>query len=408
MSHDPPTPSPVVPAPLPLSEAAQHGGTTPSVTADASPAAAPGTAPQAMGRGEHPAWWWAGAGVVALCGLLGLSLAWQTQQRLNQLERELVRRHDATAAQAGEAQSAAKQSQDQVRDALARVAVLDARVAEVAVQRAQIEELIASLSRSRDENVLVDIEAGLRVAMQQSAITGSAEPLVAMLRQSDERLARYKQPRLEGVRRAIARDLDRARSVAGVDVSSLAIRLDEAIRLLDEVPLVATLASSSQALKARTAPAKPLGAGRAGAPGAPAASEPAEAGGLWSQFLVWVGRWPQWTDAIWQESRSLLRVTRIDHPEAMLMAPEQAYFVRENAKLRLLNARLALLSRQFDTAQSDIQAAHQALERYFDPQSRRFALVSEAMKAVSAQARQVVLPRPDDTLAALSAAGGSR
>jgi uroporphyrin-3 C-methyltransferase len=366
--------------------------------------AQPPLAPPAGGQREHPAWWWVGAGVVALCGLLALSLAWQTQQKLNQFERELVRRHDATAAQAGQASATARQSQDQVRDALARVAVLDARVAEVAVQRAQIEELIASLSRSRDENVLVDIEAGLRVAMQQSAITGSAEPLVAMLRQSDERLARYKQPRLEGVRRAIARDLDRARSVAGVDVSSLAIRLDEAIRLMDEVPLVSSLASSSAALKAKVAPPKALPAQRP----APGPDSPLAEPGLWPQFLAWLGRWPQWAQAVWQESSALLRVTRIDHPEAMLNAPEQAYFVRENTKLRLLNARLALLSRQFDTAQSDIQAAHQSLERYFDPQSRRYALVSEAMKAVSGQARQVVLPRPDDTLAALSAAGASR
>ena len=76
------------------------------------------------------------------------------------------------------------------------------------MQRSQLEDLIQSLSRSRDENIVVDIESALRVAQQQSTLSGSAEPLVAVLRQSDERLQRYNQPRLEGVRRAIARDLD--------------------------------------------------------------------------------------------------------------------------------------------------------------------------------------------------------
>ena len=73
-----------------------------------------------------------------------------------------------------------------------------------------------SLARSRDENLVADIEAALRVALQQSALTGSAEPLVAALQQADERLARSNQPRLERVRRAIARDLDRVQA-ASVD-----------------------------------------------------------------------------------------------------------------------------------------------------------------------------------------------
>ena len=98
----------------------------------------------------------------------------------------------------------AKQAHEGMGAAAAKVALLEARVAEVALQRTQLEDLIQSLSRSRDENLLVDIEAAIRMAQQQGAITGSTEPLVLVLRQSDERLARYSQPRLEGVRRAIA------------------------------------------------------------------------------------------------------------------------------------------------------------------------------------------------------------
>src|SRR5205085_8136758 len=72
---------------------------------------------------------------------------------------------------------------------------------------------------------------------------------------------------------------------------------------------------------------------------------------------AWIDGWNAMWDRAWYEVRSLVRVTRIDHPEAMLLAPDQAFFLRENLKLRLLNARLALLARQFDSAQSDLQAA---------------------------------------------------
>ena len=114
------------------------------------------------------------------------------------------------------------------------------------------------------------------------------------------------------------------------------------------------------------------------------------------------------TQRVWFEAKSLVRVTRIEHPDAMLLEPEQAFFLKENLKLRLLNARLALLSRQFETAQTDIGGARTMIERYFDRSARRTTLTTELLAQVAAQARTVRVPRPDDTLAALAAATAGR
>ena len=111
---------------------------------------------------------------------------------------------------------------------------------------------------------------------------------------------------------------------------------------------------------------------------------------------------------VWSEVKGLIRVTQIDHPEAMLMAPEQAWFLRENLKLRLLNARLALLSRQFDTVQADLRDAQTSLDRYFDRASRKVAITADLVRQVATQARQMSLPRPDETLAALAATQAGR
>jgi uroporphyrin-3 C-methyltransferase len=292
-------------------------------------------------------------------------------------------------------------AQQLTRDIAAKVALLDARLAEVALQRGQLEELIQSMSRSRDENVIVDIEASIRVAMQQSAITGSAEPLIVTLRQADERLLRYKQPRMEGVRRAVLRDLDRVKAISGVDVATLTIKLDEVVRLLDELPLLARADLPGEVL-AQSPPRKEAAAS------SPGASPDTAVGKLeqgWAQALR---RWDGLTRMVWDEARNLLRVTRIEHPEAMLVAPEQSYFLRENLKLRLLNARLALLSRQFDTAQADLRNVQDNLNRYFDPRSRKLVAATELLRQVTGQARQVNLVRPDDTLAALLAAAAGR
>jgi len=113
-------------------------------------------------------------------------------------------------------------------------------------------------------------------------------------------------------------------------------------------------------------------------------------------------------DNVWTEIRSLVRITRIDQPEAMLIAPDQAFFLRENLKLRLLNARLAVLARQFGAAQSDLRWAQGAIERYFDRSSKRTQLAADQIRQVTLQLRQASIARPDDTLAALASAGAPR
>jgi len=341
-------------------------------------------------------WFWTGVALLVLLAGISLALAYSAQQRVSMLEKELVRRQQDSQGQSGEARMLAKQAQEGTRENAAKIALMEAKVSEVAIQRGQLEDLIQSLSRSRDENVLVDIDAGVRVALQQTAITGSAEPLVSALKQADERLTRYNQPRLEGVRRAIARDLDRVKAVGVADLPSLSIKLDEAVRMIDELPLLAV----AEPHKAASAPAA-----------APKAAQ-SRSGSVGESSNGWMKTWNDTvsnaSDRVWGEVKSLVRVTRIDHPEAMLLAPDQAFFVRENLKLRLLNARLALLSRQYDTAQSDLQAAHAVLEKYFDRSSRRLVLTSDLIKQVSLQARLVAVPRPDDTLAAISAASAGR
>jgi uroporphyrin-3 C-methyltransferase len=342
-------------------------------------------------RAARSAQWLA---VIALAlTALALAIAWQTQQRVRSLERELVLRQDASQRDAADARAVARTAHELAQDAAAKSALLEARVSEAAMQRSQVEELLSSVARSRDENVVADVEAAIRVALQQSALTGSAEPLVLTLKQADERLARYNQPRLERVRRAIARDLERARAQGAVDVATLAARLDEAVRLVDELPLLAV----GRAPAAAAAPA-PAAAASAVEPDA-AALGWRERAGAW---------WRQGTEHVRNELRALVRVTKIDHPESVLAAPEQQVFLRENLKLRLLNARLALFARQFDIAQADLRDAQRALDRYFDRSSKRVQAAGDALRQVASQSRQTVLPRPDETLAALAAAAAGR
>jgi uroporphyrin-3 C-methyltransferase len=314
--------------------------------------------------------------LVALLALGSSALLWQ---KLNTIQEQLARQSADAGSNAVEARAMARQAQDLARDVAARQAVTDTRLSEVALQRTQLEDLMQSLSRSRDENLVVDIESSLRLAQQQAQLTLSAEPLLAALRAADQRLARAAEPRLTRVRAAIGRDIERIRSAAVADVPSVLLRLDEVARQIDELPLANGVGQSSARPAQKSDPAvKPV---------------------------AW---WQQWLTAVHDEARALVRVSRIDQPEAALVSPEQGFFLRENLKLRLMNARLALLARQIDAARADVATASGALGKYFDPAARRTQQAAASLQQMQAQLRNVDVPRIDETLAALGAAATTR
>jgi len=318
-------------------------------------------------------------GVFAVVAVLALAASVLLWQKLSTIQEQLARQSADAGSHATEARAIARQAQELARDIAARQAVTDTRLSEVALQRSQLEDLIQSLSRSRDENLVVDIESGLRLAQQQAQLTLSAEPLLASLRSADERLARSGEPRLARVRSAITRDIDRIKAAAVADVPGILVRLDEIARQIDELPLANAPRTSAPS----------TGPSAKGTPEAPA----------WWQRLLGM---------VQEEARALLRVSRIDQPEAVLLAPDQGFFLRENLKLRLMNARLGLLSRQIDAARADVATASSALNKYFDPQSRRTQAAAAALQQIQAQLRVVDVPRIDETLATLAAVAAGR
>jgi uroporphyrin-III C-methyltransferase len=342
---------------------------------------------------------------------VGVSVgAWQ---RLGKAEQELARRGADTLAEAAAAKALAVQADAQSKEMQARLGVAEIRLSEVSLQRSQLEELMLSVSRSRDDSLVQDLESALRLAHQQTQLTGSVQPLISALQGAEQRIERSAQPRLNPVQRAIARDIERIRAASLVDVPALAARFDELVRNLDELPL-----RNAMPIRAVSV-ADPDGLAEPDVPDAsavadiegPRTEEPATGplGRVWAT----VGSWgqqlgEQWWRLLRSAGSDLVRVSRIDQPEAALLAPEQSYFLRENIKLKLLNARLGLLARQLDTARSDVQGARILIERYFDPDAPATRLTLETLQQLQTDLRQEALPRPDDTLAALTVAARGR
>jgi len=319
-------------------------------------------------------------GLLALVAVVALLMALALWQKVSGMQEQLARQSADALSQSLEARTLARQAQEVVRDTAARLALAETRVGEVALQRAQLEELMQSLSRSRDENLVIDIEAAVRLALQQAQVTGNVQPLLAALKAGDTRIARAAQPRLAPLQRAMQHDADRLRSSASADNGDALQKLDELMRMVDDLLALNAVAVRGGGLD--TLQVEPL---------------PANAP-WWQRFLMMVRT----------EARSLLRVGRIERPEAVLLTPEQTFFLRENLKLKLLNARLALLSRQVDTARGEMATVSAAINRYFDPASRRVQAAATLVQQVQAQIRTSEPPRVDETLAALATAAAGR
>ena len=336
-------------------------------------------------QGQFAKWAFA---VVAALALIGALVSVWTVFKLNGIQEILAKQTSDVSTQAVEARVSAKQAEELARDTAARLAVTDAKLSEVALQRAQLEDLMQSLSRSRDENLVVDIESAIRLAQQQSQLTGSVQPLLAALQSSQMRLTKVAQPRLAPLLRAIVRDIEQIKATPVTDTPTLLIKIDELVRAVDNLVLLNAVGASgvnNAAIKTATA----------------------------SETLSWaraisMSWWEKMLNDLWRNAQGLVRISRIDRPEASLLAPEQSYFVRENLKLRLLNVRLAVLARHFESAEADMNQVTRDLNKYFDVSSGQGPLTVTLARDVLAQSKNTEIPRIDATLAALTTAAAGR
>ena len=244
-----------------------------------------------------------------------------------------------------------KDAQDGLREAQAKIALLESRLSESQNQQAALEALYRELAPSRDEWALTEIEQVLQLASQQLQLARNVPSALTALQLADSKLQRLDRPQFVPLRRALARDMDRLKAVPYVDVPGISLRLDQAIAAVDSLPL---------ALEERLPP-----------PAAPA--PPADESG-WRRFLR----------AVWQDVRQLIRVENLDRPEVPLLAPQQQFFLRENLKLRLLSARFSLLFHDQQNFRADLIAADAWLRKYFDTRAPAVSTLQTLLKQMQA------------------------
>lgn len=323
-----------------------------------------------------------------LLAVLALLLAlqwWSNRSELRQLRREMAQRLQTGDTVATESRTIAKTVQDDVKELQAKVSVLEGKQVEGQSQQLALEQLYQELSRSSDDWALAEIEQVLSTASQQLQLAGNVQGALIALQNADARLSRSDKPQFITIRRALARDMEKLKALPSVDVTGIALRLDSLISQVDRLPL---LADEKPALPAT--PARNRGTAAEGTP----APGPAWLGNL-------NDKWQSFSSEMWAEIRQLLRVRTVDTPDALMLSPSQAYYVRENLKLRLLSARLALLSRNENAFRSDLMAAQDTINRYFDTRARQTQSAQTLLKQVQASDLTIEMPTLNESLGAV-------
>nr|WP_311526592.1 fused uroporphyrinogen-III synthase HemD/membrane protein HemX [uncultured Ralstonia sp.] len=398
--------STVTQTPVPSSAPASAYTSTPaSAPAAAKPSPAPAAPPAALAptmtvnhaprRGSWLIW-------VALVVVVAAVAALQV--RNERLARDIRQRAQLNETLAQEMRVLSRADQDAVAQLQQKFGALDARTVETRDRQTTLEQANQDLLRNRDDWQRAEIQRSLEVAAEQLQLTGNVPGALAALQTVDARLATLDKPQFNAARRAVSRDMAKLKAMPSFDLAGAALRLDDAINAVDTLPLI----SSAQPLDAEQAAQAPHAATKStknakvrAAASEPAASMPANAG--WSAGVrAWWGR--LWND-VRSELGQIVQVRRVDQTEALLLSSDQAWFLRENLKLRLMNARLALLSRNDAVFRADLGRADTLLARYFDTQSSRVTTVQNQLAQVRTTAGTLQVPTLADSLAAVRGSG---
>ncbi|MBM3347778.1 MAG: hypothetical protein FJY55_14980 [Betaproteobacteria bacterium] len=315
-----------------------------------------------------PAWRqpWPIAAVV-----LALIVAWQwwdSRGTMSALRTEMASKLHESDSDSRDARVTARKAEEAVREAQARLAQLDGKLTESQNQQVALEALYQELSRNRDEWALAEIDQILTIASQQLQLAGNVQAALVALQTADARLARGDRPQFIPLRKVLARDIERLKATPSLDIVGLTLKVDQVSALIDSMPLV---------IDERLKPVA-------------VASRPADA-----------GFWARLGHEVWDELKSLVRVDVMDRPDPGLVSPTQAFFLRENLKLRLLNARLALLSRNETVYRQDMRTAQAWVDRWFDARARQTQAVQTSLRQLAAVSVQIEIPTIAESLNAV-------
>lgn len=192
-------------------------------------------------------------------------------------------------------------------------------------------------ARSRNDWLLAEAEYLMRLANQRLTLEQDIDSAEAMLTNADKIIAEINDPGLTEVRQALATEVVSLQQISHLDYQGLYLKLDALIRSIDafEQNAIVRQDTVKKAIENTDNPTeKP------------------------NQFMV------IWSN-IWSDLKKAVLIRRLDTPVEPLLAPEQDYYLKQNLRLMLEQASLALIDKNTVIYQSSLSKARAWLDQYF-------------------------------------------
>ena len=311
--------------------------------------------------------------LLAVFALVIALLTWLSNYRqAESLNQELAKRLSVFDSRSMESRTLANQAEESSRALLVKVGVLEQKLADSQNQQLALEALYQELARGRDETALAEIEQLLVSASNELQLAGNVKAALIALQAADTRLARLDRPPLFPLRKAIGKDIERLRAAPFVDMSGLTLKLDSLIDLVGTLNLL---------------PGQPEG-------------ERVVATKKNTSAKSW---WQRFAKEAWEDFTRLVQIQDMGKAEMPLLAPEQAYFARENVRLRLLSARLSLLAHDDKTFKTDLKTVREWIHHYYNDKEPSVQSALQTLTQLSASQTRVDIPDITASLQALRA-----
>lgn len=232
-----------------------------------------------------------------------------------------------------------------------------------------IDGLAEDLGRKRSDWALAETEQLLLIANYRLQLARDVETAVAALRAADGQLQKLADPSLLPVRKLIAGEITALQGLDRADVPGIALRLGSMASTLEQLPLH---------VERRFVTAAPV------------------TGAVTTESTSLDTLRQMWRDLL-----GLIRIRETTKGQKPLLPPEQDYFLRENLRLMLYGAQLAVLQGDTGTYTQNISSARRWIGDYFDTETQVVTNMQEELQALLDEKITVELPDVSASLGAL-------
>ncbi len=241
------------------------------------------------------------------------------------------------------------------------------RVAAMQVSQQEMTDYIDVLREKnqhlRKDWLLMESEYLIQLANYRLLFERDINTAIVALESADQRLRDTGDPGIIGVRKVIAEAVQELRQIPQADLAGLSLQLSAINKEIDKLPL------QTPDPKSRAIPEQ-------------------EKEHVASQ----VDSWSQLPAAIWKDLKGLVQIRDHEAPLQPMLAPKERFFLIENVRLQLEQARLAMLAGQPAVYKERIDTAAEWIGEHFDTKANITMATLDSLNKLSKESIAPELP----------------